>query len=99
MSGEPPLLLQSQFEVEKAHSGPVYMDHFYLLSPPDAEDVLGGMRMTSCELDLCQSWVVKASWGRPKLLLAGGVSTFLQEGRMLGTQVCNCPGPAQEATT
>lgn len=43
---------------------------FQLVSPTDAGGRPRVMKMTNCKLDLCPSWLLKASWQKPGLLLA-----------------------------
>lgn len=69
--------VESEFGVEEGWFCPVYTDWFRLLSSTNVQDVLGWMRVTSCELDLCPSWLVKASQGRLGPLLAKVVNASL----------------------
>uniref|UniRef100_A0A8D0GU84 Acidic leucine-rich nuclear phosphoprotein 32 family member n=1 Tax=Sphenodon punctatus TaxID=8508 RepID=A0A8D0GU84_SPHPU len=57
--------------------GPLLWDQFQQVLPADALKILGAMRATTCELDLCPSWLVKASWETLGPLLAGMVQELV----------------------
>lgn len=41
---------------------PVFWDHFQLMWPEDVDRILTVMYLTTCSIDSCSSWLIKASW-------------------------------------
>ncbi|XP_053154385.1 uncharacterized protein LOC128345841 [Hemicordylus capensis] len=48
-------------DVPLVPSGPVVLDSFRLVRPEDVDKILGSVRATSCALDPCPSWLIKAA--------------------------------------
>lgn len=42
-------------------SCPVLCDCFQVMQPEDVDKILGGVKSTTCMLDPCPSWLIKAS--------------------------------------
>uniref|UniRef100_A0A670INB5 Reverse transcriptase domain-containing protein n=1 Tax=Podarcis muralis TaxID=64176 RepID=A0A670INB5_PODMU len=76
-------------ESARVLSGPVTWDQFQSVTSEDVDRLLGKVKPTTCLLDPCPSWLIKASWEGLGDGLCGVVNASLCEGAF--------PDPLKEA--
>lgn len=45
-------------DVQEHPSSPILWDCFKIMQPQDVGTILGGLRLTTCQLDPCPSWLI-----------------------------------------